>query len=169
MRVRTERLELRPLPAAAAATLPDDREAAARVLGARLASDWPQPDLLDVLPLQAAAAPDEERFGVWVIIEQATRLVIGDVGFLGPPAADGTVEIGYSVVESHRRLGYATEAAGALVASVLRQPGVRAVVAGCDKGNTASVRLLERLGFARTGEQEGQLRWRYQNRGGRHA
>jgi RimJ/RimL family protein N-acetyltransferase len=160
MCMSTERLVLRPLPPAAAGALPDDRETAARVIGATLAPEWPHRDLLDVLPLQAAAAPPEEHFGVWVMIERETQRVIGDLGFLGPPAADGTIEIGYSVISNRRRRGYATEAARALVDWALRQPGVRAVVAGCDKENAASIRTLERLGFSRTGETDGQLRWR---------
>ena len=159
-RLRTERLELRPLPRAAAGALPDDRETAARALGAALPPEWPQAALVDVLPLQGAAGPDEERFGVWVIIERETETVVGDIGFIGPPGADGTVEIGYSVIPDRRRRGYATEAARVLVDWVLREPGVREVVAGCDHENVPSIRMLERLGFARTGETNGQIRWR---------
>jgi ribosomal-protein-alanine N-acetyltransferase len=130
------------------------------VLGVALPPEWPHADLLDVLPLQAAAGPSEERFGVWVMIERETRAVVGDIGFLGPPGAAGTVEIGYSVIPDRRGRGYATEAARALVDWALRQPGVRGVVAGCEKENVASIRTLERLGFTRTGEAGGQLRWR---------
>jgi RimJ/RimL family protein N-acetyltransferase len=41
---------------------------------------------------------------------RATGMVIGDIGFRGPPDAAGIVEIGYSVVAGRRRRGYATEA-----------------------------------------------------------
>src|SRR5439155_15159339 len=141
--VTTARLELRPLPAAAAGALPDDRGTAARLLGVPLLSEWPQADLLDVLPLQAAADPDDEAFGVWVMIERESSTVVGDIGFLGPPGADRTVEIGYSVVPARRRRGYASEAARALVGWALAQPEVGAVVAGCDSDNLASTRILE--------------------------
>jgi [ribosomal protein S5]-alanine N-acetyltransferase len=157
----TERLELRPLPRAAALAMPDDRETAAGAIGATLLPEWPQADLLDVLPQQAAAAPDEARFGVWTIVERETRTVVGDVGFMGPPDAEGVVEIGYSVVPDRRRRGYATEAARALVAWALREPGVQAVVAGCDQDNVASIRTLEALGFSGDGVADGQLRWRF--------
>ncbi len=160
-RLQTERLELCPLPPAAAAALPDDRETAARVLGVELPAAWPHADLLDVLPMQAAAGPDEERFGVWVIVEREAQTVVGDIGFMGPPGPDGTVEVGYSVIPDGRRRGYATEAARALVEWVLHQPGVRMVVAGCEKKNVPSIRTLEALGFSRTGEANGQLRWRH--------
>jgi ribosomal-protein-alanine N-acetyltransferase len=160
MAIRTARLELRPMPSAAADALPDDRGTAARLLGVALPPDWPLADLLDVLPLQAAAAAGEEHFGVWVIVERASRTVVGDIGFIGPPGEDGSVEIGYSVIPDRRGRGYATEAAGRLVDWALRQPGVDAVVAGCDRGNAPSIRVLERTGFVRSGETDGRLRWR---------
>jgi ribosomal-protein-alanine N-acetyltransferase len=154
-------MELRPLPALAAAALPEDREEASRIVGATLPSDWPQPDLLDVLPQQAAASRETECFGVWVMIERDSWSVVGDIGFVGPPDGRGTVEVGYSVLPDRRRRGYATEAARAIVAWALTQPGVQVVVAGCDYDNAPSIRILERLGFRRTGEANGQIRWRY--------
>ena len=122
---------------------------------------WPAADLLDVLPLQAAALPSDERFGVWVMIERESQSVVGDIGFIGPPDEDGSVEVGYSVIPARRRRGYATEAARAIVAWALDEPGVKVVVAGCDRDNAPSIRTLERVGFRRTGEANGRIRWRY--------
>ena len=158
--LQTTRLELRPLPSAAARALPDDRETAARLLGADLSADWPQPDLLDVLPMQAAAAPGGERFGVWVMIERRAATVVGDIGFMGPPDGDGEVEIGYSVIPDRRGSGYASEAVQALVTWALTQPGVGSVAARCDVLNVPSIRILERAGFVRAGESDGQIHWR---------
>jgi ribosomal-protein-alanine N-acetyltransferase len=154
-------MELRPLPAQAAASLPEDRKGASRIIGATLPAEWPQPDLLDVLPLQAAAPPGEECFGVWVMIERDSGSVVGDIGFVGPPDESGSVEVGYSVIPDRRRRGYATEAARAIVEWALSQPGVEMIVAGCDSDNAPSIRTLERLGFRRTDEANGQIRWRY--------
>ena len=159
--VMTGRLELRPLPAAAARALPNDRELASRVLGAELAPAWPLPDLLDVLPLQSA---EHEHFGVWVMIERETHTVIGDAGFFRPPNENGVVEIGYSVVPDRRRRRYATEAVRALTGWALRQDGVETVVAGCHPGNAASIGTLERIGFQRAGESGGELRWTFRRR-----
>jgi ribosomal-protein-alanine N-acetyltransferase len=125
---------------------------------------WPQPDLLDVLPLQAATSPETECFGVWVMIKRNSRSVIGDIGFMGPPDEAGAIEVGYSVIPEWRRHGYATEAASAIVDWALSQPSVQLIVAGCSSDNAASVRTLERLGFQRTGEANSQIRWRYDNR-----
>jgi ribosomal-protein-alanine N-acetyltransferase len=153
-------LEVRPLPATAAAALPEDRGEASRILAATLPAEWPQADLLDVLPLQAEASAETECFGVWVMIDRDDRTVVGDVGFMGPPDEAGSIEIGYSVIPDRRRRGYATEAARTVVEWALAQSGVRLIVAGCDPHNAASIRTLERLGFQQTGEASGQIRWR---------
>lgn len=160
LEVRTDRLELRPLPVRAAAALPEDREEAGRVLGAPLLPDWPDPNLLGILPRHVGAPEGIERFGIWVMIELDGGHVVGDIGFHGPPDDTGTVEIGYSVAPSRRGRGYAAEAAVALVGWARSQPRVQEVVAGCDPANEPSVRTLERAGFERTGEANGELRWR---------
>jgi RimJ/RimL family protein N-acetyltransferase len=159
--LRTPRLDLRPLPAAVAARLPFDRDGAAAALGLALSRAWPLPDLRDVLPMQAAASPEAEPFGVWVMAERETRTVIGDIGLMGPPDEDGLVETGYSVVPERRRLGLATEALAAMVAWALEQPRVLGVIARCDAGNAPSRRALERAGFRVTGtDGGGMLTWR---------
>jgi ribosomal-protein-alanine N-acetyltransferase len=160
LRLGTERLELQPLSALAAAALPENRAEASRHLGVQLAPEWPHSDLVGVLRRQAAASEKTERFGIWVMIERESDSVVGDIGFHGPPDA-GTIEIGYSVIPDRRRHGYATEAANALVEWALAQEGVHAIVAGCDPDNVPSIRTLERIGFRRSGEANGELRWRY--------
>lgn len=107
-----------------------------------------------------------ECFGVWVMIERDSGTVVGDIGFFGPPDDGGVVEVGYSVIPDRRRRGYATEAARAIVGWALSQPGVDVVVASCGSGNGPSIRMLERLGFQRSGSADGQIRWRYDPRSG---
>ena len=117
--LRTAQLELRPLAAGAAAALPHDRAAAAARIGASWRRGGRWPSCIDVLPTQATATPDAEPFGIWVMIEAGTATVVGDIGFMGPPDAEGVVEVGYSVVPDRRRRGYAGEALVALVVWVL--------------------------------------------------
>lgn len=84
--------------------------------------------------------------------------LIGDVAFWPDP--DGAdVEIGYSLHPDHQGQGFASEAVAALVRA-LREQGVRAVVAGCEVENAPSARLLERLGFACTGIEDGERIYR---------
>jgi ribosomal-protein-alanine N-acetyltransferase len=125
---------------------------------------WPLPDILDLMPGHAARSPETAPFGIWVMIEAPTNIVVGDIGFFGPPDASGEMEMGYSVVPSRRRRGYATEAARALVAWALDREGMTAIVAGTDPDNVGSQRVLERAGFARTGATATEVRWR-RNRG----
>lgn len=159
----TERLELKPLPANAAVLLSEDRDKAGIVLGATLLPTWPEPNLLGVLRLRPPVSLAAEPFGVWVMIESASRAVVGDIGFKGPPDDAGVIEIGYSVTGDRRRRGYATEAARALAEWALRQPNVRLIVASCDPNNLPSIRTLERVGFNRAGEVDGEMKWRYGN------
>lgn len=157
----TARLQLTPVSERVASALSTDRDLASKLLGATLPPDWPHPGLLEVMAARAEASPGGDHFGVWAIIDPADASVVGDAGFKGPPGPAGTVEIGYSVLPGWRGRGYAAEAAGALVAWARRRPGVRAVVAGCDQDNVASIRTLERVGFHRTGADGGEIRWRY--------
>ncbi len=162
----TDRLSLAPLPPAIAAALLESRERAAAELGLALAPDWPQPDLFDLLAHQAEMAPSDAVWRIWLMQERAERLIIGDVGFHGPPSEEGVVEIGYSIAPAYRRRGYATEAAHAIVDWARRQHGVSAVVAGCAQDNEASIRTLRRLGFRETGRDQDELRWRLTRIGG---
>jgi ribosomal-protein-alanine N-acetyltransferase len=159
IRLGSARLELTPLPAAAAALLPDDRASAAGLIGSTLPDAWPEADLLDVLPMQAAAEPADEPFGVWLIVERETNSVVGDIGFMGPPDG-GVVEIGFSVIPDRRRRGYATEAARSLVDWASREPDIREIRARSEPENEASARVLSAAGFARVGLGGGTVRWR---------
>jgi RimJ/RimL family protein N-acetyltransferase len=142
----------------AAAALGDDRAAAEQLIQAALPTDWPLPELHPLLARQAASSEQETEFGIWLIIERAAATVVGDAGFKGPPA-DRRVEIGYSIIPSHRRRGYATEAARALVGWALERDDIDTVVAACAVDNVASIRTLKRLGFTRTGVEDDEIQW----------
>jgi [ribosomal protein S5]-alanine N-acetyltransferase len=101
-------------------------------------------------------ADDEAlRFGHRLVVERDTGTVVGGIGFFGPPQ-DGEVEIGYGIVASRQRRGYATEAVQAMVADILRLDAAQTVVANVDLDNPASIRVLEKSGMtleARRNEQ----------------
>ncbi|MEW2553479.1 GNAT family N-acetyltransferase [Streptomyces zhihengii] len=83
-----------------------------------------------------------------LIAERAGGAVVGSIGFFDGPEP-GTLEVGYGVVASRRGLGYATEAARAVVADALCAPGVHGVYAHADLVNPASLRVLEKAGLTR--------------------
>ncbi len=80
------------------------------------------------------------------MVERASGLVVGGIGFFGPPLG-GEAEIGYGIVPSRQGRGYATEAVQAMLTMAWADSRVRTVVAGTDPGNAASQRVLEKAGF----------------------
>jgi RimJ/RimL family protein N-acetyltransferase len=159
--VSTARLELYPIPADAAGALPDDREAAASSLGAHLSDDWPQPPVFPILQRQAVLSAEQAPFGIWIVVERGAEMVIGDIGFLAPPDELGVLEMGYSIVPSHRLRGFASEAATALALWAHRQPQVSRLIARCEPDNVSSIRTLEHAGFERVGTVQDEILWQY--------
>jgi RimJ/RimL family protein N-acetyltransferase len=108
---------------------------------------------------QAAPEPGDEDWGHRQIVERASGLVVGGIGFFGPPRG-GEVEVGYGIVPSRQGRGYATEALRTMIAMAWADARVTVVVASTDPGNVASQLVLERAGFRRiaaTGEFRYQL------------
>ena len=64
---------------------------------------------------------------------------------------DDAVEVGYSIFESYRRRGYATEVVRALIDWASSEHGIRHFVASISPENEPSLALVRRLGFERTG------------------
>ena len=62
-----------------------------------------------------------------------------------------TCELGYILNPGYQGQGYGSEAAGALVQRALTDGGMHRVVAHCNPENTASWKLLEKIGFQREG------------------
>jgi len=89
--------------------------------------------------------------------------VVGGGGVKAPPTRDGEVEIGYGMAPAWQRRGIGTQAARALTIEALAR-GARRVIACTQPDNTASWRLLERIGYVRDGvahdTQDGLL-WRW--------
>lgn len=135
-------------------------------LDAQLAPDWP-PEHHDADLLRHTASQLERpgHDGWWlhyIVVDAGTRPVaVGTCGFKGPPR-HGTIELGYSVVASHRRRGIATVAVEALLTlAVSRDPTVTTAVADTLPHLAPSVRVLEKLGFEPADAPEpGVLRFR---------
>jgi len=76
--------------------------------------------------------------------------VLGGCG-LYPRVGPNAVEVGYWLAVGHTGRGLATRAAWLLTELAFASPTIDRVEIHCDRGNTASSRIPERLGF-RTGE-----------------
>jgi GNAT superfamily N-acetyltransferase len=97
---------------------------------------------------QSLAGAAEDAWGHRQVVERSSGLVVGGIGFFGPPL-DGEAEIGYGIVPSRQGRGYATEAVQAMLTMAWADSRVRTVVAGTGPGNAASQRVLEKAGFRR--------------------
>ena len=142
----TKRLLLRPgwIEEAPALT-----EAIADVRIARNTSRMPWPYRLEDAEEFLAREPDLE-FPHFQIIDRTVDPVriVGGVGFKDGGDAP---EIGYWLTPDSWGRGFATEAAAAAIAAVRASLGYRRIIGGHFIDNPASGRVLEKLGFRRTG------------------
>lgn len=81
----------------------------------------------------------------WVAEQKVSGIMIGDLSFSKNDF--DTYEIAYDFNEAYHGNGYATEAAKKLLEHIFRVLDGRRIIAGCNEGNTASRRLMERLGM----------------------
>lgn len=155
--ITTPRLTLMPATVVSVRAEIANRDAFARLLQATVPDNWPPADLADALPVFLGwmeNAPDQVGWFGWYALATSlpgtAPVLVGGGGFKGPPA-EGTVEIGYSVLPQYEGRGYATEMVEALVRWALDHPGVLRVVAETEWANPASVRVLQKVGFTQTG------------------
>jgi RimJ/RimL family protein N-acetyltransferase len=101
--------------------------------------------------LREAVPADFWRDGFGVVHLGDHRL-IGFCSFVGPPDAEGGVEIGYGIAPGFEGQGYATEAVRLLIDQAFAGGRVRRVRAHTLPERNASTRVLEKCGFQRCGE-----------------
>jgi RimJ/RimL family protein N-acetyltransferase len=134
--------------------LKNDRQSFLEHVGVGYPPEWPSLDR-HVLELRR----DQIREGAdyrWLLRAAVTRShpsMIGRVGFHGPPDADGVVEIGYAIDAAHRRQGFGLECATRMIEAAEQFGHVSAVRASIAPANEPSLRIAQRLGFQRIGEQ----------------
>jgi RimJ/RimL family protein N-acetyltransferase len=116
---------------------------------------------------RCAAGVDPRPFGVFLVCLAAVGayrttdsadfaglgLVVGGIGFHGDPDEEGRVEIGYGIVASQRRNGYATQALHRLVERA-RGLGAATLIAETERENEPSQGVLRKVGFVRFAEDE---------------
>jgi RimJ/RimL family protein N-acetyltransferase len=82
-----------------------------------------------------------------------TNQLIGSCGIRKASAGAHEGDIGYEVAPSQWGLGYATEAARAMMAFGFTELGLHRISARCVAENVASARVLEKLGMRLEGRQ----------------
>jgi ribosomal-protein-alanine N-acetyltransferase len=159
--LQTPHLRLRALSLSEARLAMGRRRAAlGRQVSAHISTAWPSPDLINSLPTIIAEMErqvGDERW-VWLVIEQASERVVGDIGFHGPVVGMASVELGWQIVPASQGRGYATEAAAALLRWAAARPGVQRVIARIEPANSPSLRVAAKLGMREVASSEPRYR-----------
>ncbi|KUP06841.1 hypothetical protein Q75_07080 [Bacillus coahuilensis p1.1.43] len=103
---------------------------------------------------QAKIGFENEKMIRWAIVIKENNRCIGTCGIHNWVQKYNRCEIGYEIAEEHWRKGYATEAISAIQEHLFTQYNINRIGAIVYVQNTASINLLEKLGF----ENEGILR-----------
>jgi len=161
--LKTERMELVAITEALAEAELGDLSFLSRLLNARVPENWP-PGGTDEESVRCSLRElqrDPAQIGwlCWYFVllagPEGNRVLIGKGGFGGKPEPEGTVNIGYSLVEQFRGHGYATEALRKLISWALTIPEVNLIVANVRQQQEESIGVLEGCGFVRSsGESE---------------
>lgn len=160
VRIRTRRLELISGSLAAAQSEIEDRSRLPGLLGVRMPERWPPPlndedTMRWMLDYYRKDPPDAGGWGYWYVALREDPgeppILVGNLGFRSRPAPDGTVEIGYSILEERQRRGYASEAVAALIQWAFSHPEVKRVVAETYPHLVPSLRIMEGAGMRSLG------------------
>lgn len=124
---------------------------------------WSRPPMREISEAKESVARAMKYFpsrdGLrWSIARPADDWMVGHVSLFNFNEQSGRADIGYGLAREHWGQGFMHEALTAVVDYAFGPLGLRRLEADVDPRNRASVRAVERLGFAR----EGLLRERWQ-------
>jgi len=123
--------------------------AGARPGDVRVADDYPTEFSAGVAQVVGAKG----QLGPFFVHRSEDELVVGEIGG-AVVDEEGTIEIGYAVVESQWNRGYATAAVEALVTKARVAPEVRRIVAHTPLERPESGRVVEKARFALVREMD---------------
>ncbi len=133
-------------------------ETLAALMGVMAPDAWPPenngPETRAWIRGLISSYPNEPGYCGWYIV--AHGRLIGTCGYHGPPNESGEVEIGYSIMKSYQRNGFATSAVRLLAARAFRDPRVARVAAETLPALIASQTVLARCGFSLAGRRADQ-------------
>lgn len=107
----------------------------------------------EVLRSRPLADYQKYGYGRWACVLKATGEVIGFAGLKFLPDIQ-EIDLGYRFLTPYWGRGLATEAVGAVLDYGRTRLGIDRVIAMVDPANTASVRVMEKLGFLPDGQAE---------------
>lgn len=104
--------------------------------------------------LDKGTAAKEGDWLILAIVFAAENRVIGEVLLKRESDEHRIGELGYVVARSHQGLGLASEAVQTMLQLAFGEFGLEQVVAKIDEPNTASRRMITRLGFTEAGRSD---------------
>ncbi len=127
------------------------------ITAARVPAEWPpehwEPHVFEILLKQFAEDAEGPAWNRYIVLRdpEGGRTLIGTLGGFRSVERPGECEIGYSVLPAFQMRGYATEAAQAFIAWVLKQPSIQTITAQTFPELTASIRVLKKCGMSLDG------------------
>jgi RimJ/RimL family protein N-acetyltransferase len=142
------------------ALIAGDRAAAARLTDYRIPADYPTAAALKLARYRREQIANDASWAPWslrAIVLRDAAMMVGYVNFHGPPGVNDTatpnaVELGWTVFPRYRRKGFATETARALMDWAATEHDIHRFVSSTTPNNAPSLRVHDKLGFARTGQ-----------------
>jgi [ribosomal protein S5]-alanine N-acetyltransferase len=162
--IETERLHLFPLTLAQLQLYLKANDGLEKALGLTPFGRTINPQVMDMvtkftLPKMEQATGDEYLFYTfWLVVDKQSRVIVAEMGFKGPPAVEGNVEIGYGTMPVMQNKGYMTEAVKGLLQWAIRREDIKVVLAETHASNKPSIRVVEKNGFERT-HRSGEMIW----------
>jgi RimJ/RimL family protein N-acetyltransferase len=112
------------------------------------------------LPALLTVKPEHHPYyTVWIAIDRRLQQVVAEFGFKGAPV-NRTVEIGYDTFPAFRRQGYITEVVRGAIQWLRISEEVDILTAETLHSNIASVKVLEKCGFAYSHREKTLLYWK---------
>jgi [ribosomal protein S5]-alanine N-acetyltransferase len=139
-----------------------DKQELGQIIGVDVPHGFPnEPVRKYVLPAKLKHLEQDSTYGQWsgMIVHVSDSVVIGSMGFKSAPDEYGHVEIGYDIISSYQGHGYATEMATAFIRWAFDETNVTRITAECLASNTASIRVLEKVGMRQLTHSDEMLNW----------
>lgn len=104
-------------------------------------------------------APRTNNLQIWLVINAFEKKLIGSIRLRSLVNDAKTFDLGYEIISSYRNQGFGYEAVQAIVDWLFENGNVTKITAECDHSNTASIRILEKLGMRCIAKEAPFLKW----------
>lgn len=163
MELNTERLRIVALTPEQVQLLIENLPKLEQELGIMYRGEAIEGHLLEAVKAQySAAVTDRNNYlwhTFWQFILKDENAIIGSCCFIGLPDENGDVEIGYGTNIKYRNKGYTTEAIDAMCKWGLKQKDVKRIIAGTEKDNIPSYKVLQNCGMKKYMETDECFWW----------